>query len=167
MNKEELMTLLMPQGTSHCSCLEHCFLFYMHHRGAGQMTKGAKIAWRYMSRVQSSSECASLWLRNGACEQRFGFTQVRKSFLKSRRHFSRRSFRKIHCWLWLLDKREIDRLFSEPSRCFRIGHAQLCGFLEILKKDRTCCFCFLPRRSISYFFGASHEAFQFRGPRII
>ncbi len=27
MNKEELRTLLMPQGTSHCSCLEHCFLF--------------------------------------------------------------------------------------------------------------------------------------------
>ncbi len=27
MNKEELMTLAMLQGTSHCSCLEHCFLF--------------------------------------------------------------------------------------------------------------------------------------------
>ncbi len=27
MNKEELTTLPMPQGTSHCSCLEHCFLF--------------------------------------------------------------------------------------------------------------------------------------------
>ncbi len=27
MNKEELITLLTPQGTSHCSCLEHCFLF--------------------------------------------------------------------------------------------------------------------------------------------
>ena len=27
MNKEELMTLPMLQGTSHCSCLEHCFLF--------------------------------------------------------------------------------------------------------------------------------------------
>ena len=26
-NKEELMTLPMPQGTSHCSCLEHCLLF--------------------------------------------------------------------------------------------------------------------------------------------
>ncbi len=26
MNKEELTTLLTPQGTSHCSCLEHCFL---------------------------------------------------------------------------------------------------------------------------------------------
>ncbi len=26
MNKEELMTLPTPQGTSHCSCLEHCFL---------------------------------------------------------------------------------------------------------------------------------------------
>ncbi len=28
MNKEELMTLPTLQGTSHCSCLEHCFLFY-------------------------------------------------------------------------------------------------------------------------------------------
>ncbi len=27
MNKEELMTLTTPHGTSHCSCLEHCFLF--------------------------------------------------------------------------------------------------------------------------------------------
>ncbi len=27
MNKEELTTLLTPQGTSHCDCLEHCFLF--------------------------------------------------------------------------------------------------------------------------------------------
>ncbi len=27
MNKEELMTLLTRQGTSHCSCLEHCILF--------------------------------------------------------------------------------------------------------------------------------------------
>ncbi len=27
MNKEELTTLLMLQGTLHCSCLEHCFLF--------------------------------------------------------------------------------------------------------------------------------------------
>ncbi len=27
MNKEELMTLLTPQGTSHCSCLEHSCLF--------------------------------------------------------------------------------------------------------------------------------------------
>ena len=27
MNKEELITLPMPQGTSHCGCLEHCFLF--------------------------------------------------------------------------------------------------------------------------------------------
>ncbi len=27
MNKEELMTLLTPQGTLHCSCLEHSFLF--------------------------------------------------------------------------------------------------------------------------------------------
>ncbi len=27
MNKEELTILLMPQGTLHCSCLEHCFLF--------------------------------------------------------------------------------------------------------------------------------------------
>ena len=27
MNKEELTTLPMPQGTWHCSCLEHCFLF--------------------------------------------------------------------------------------------------------------------------------------------
>ncbi len=27
MNKEELMTLPTPQGTSHCSCLEHWFLF--------------------------------------------------------------------------------------------------------------------------------------------
>ncbi len=27
MNKEELMTLPTPQGTSHCSCLEHCFSF--------------------------------------------------------------------------------------------------------------------------------------------
>ena len=27
MNKEELMTLPTPQGTSHCSCLQHCFLF--------------------------------------------------------------------------------------------------------------------------------------------
>ncbi len=26
MNKEELTTLPMLQGTSHCSCLEHCFL---------------------------------------------------------------------------------------------------------------------------------------------
>ncbi len=29
MNKEELMTLPMPQGTLHCSCLEHCFLFML------------------------------------------------------------------------------------------------------------------------------------------
>ena len=27
-DKEELTTLPTPQGTSHCSCLEHCFLFY-------------------------------------------------------------------------------------------------------------------------------------------
>ncbi len=27
MIKEELTTLLILQGTSHCSCLEHCFLF--------------------------------------------------------------------------------------------------------------------------------------------
>ena len=27
MNKEKLMTLLTLQATSHCSCLEHCFLF--------------------------------------------------------------------------------------------------------------------------------------------
>ncbi len=26
MNKEESTTLPTPQGTSHCSCLEHCFL---------------------------------------------------------------------------------------------------------------------------------------------
>ncbi len=26
-DKEELMTSPTPQGTSHCSCLEHCFLF--------------------------------------------------------------------------------------------------------------------------------------------
>ncbi len=26
MNKEEFIILPMPQGTSHCSCLEHCFL---------------------------------------------------------------------------------------------------------------------------------------------
>ncbi len=26
MYKEELMTLLMLQGTLHCSCFEHCFL---------------------------------------------------------------------------------------------------------------------------------------------
>ncbi len=30
MNKEELMILLTLQGTSHCSCLEHCFLFFQH-----------------------------------------------------------------------------------------------------------------------------------------
>ncbi len=30
MSKEELTTLSMPQGTSHCSCLEHCFLFVLH-----------------------------------------------------------------------------------------------------------------------------------------
>ncbi len=29
MNKEELMTLPMPQGTSHCSCLEHYFLLQL------------------------------------------------------------------------------------------------------------------------------------------
>ncbi len=29
MNKEELMTLPTLQGTSHCSCLEHCFLFIL------------------------------------------------------------------------------------------------------------------------------------------
>ncbi len=28
-DKEELMTLPMLQGTSHCSCLEHCFLFVL------------------------------------------------------------------------------------------------------------------------------------------
>ncbi len=27
-DKEESTTLPTPQGTSHCSCLEHCFLFY-------------------------------------------------------------------------------------------------------------------------------------------
>ncbi len=32
MNKEELKTLLTPQGTSHCSCLEHCFLFQVNRR---------------------------------------------------------------------------------------------------------------------------------------
>ncbi len=32
MNKEELIILPTPQGTSHCSCLEHCFLFWMHLR---------------------------------------------------------------------------------------------------------------------------------------
>ena len=31
MNKEELTTLPMPQGTSHCSCLEHCFLLNLEH----------------------------------------------------------------------------------------------------------------------------------------
>ncbi len=34
MNKEELMTLLTPQGTSHCSCLEHCFLLCAPEQGA-------------------------------------------------------------------------------------------------------------------------------------
>ncbi len=33
MNKEELTTLLTPQGSSHCSCLEHCFLFCCSVRG--------------------------------------------------------------------------------------------------------------------------------------
>ncbi len=32
MNKEEFMTLPMPQVTSHCSCLEHCFLFWVRDR---------------------------------------------------------------------------------------------------------------------------------------
>ncbi len=33
MNKEELMILPTPQGTSHCSCLEHCLLFLAYSRG--------------------------------------------------------------------------------------------------------------------------------------
>ena len=32
MNKEELTTLPTPQGTSHCSCLEHCFLLQVWRR---------------------------------------------------------------------------------------------------------------------------------------
>ena len=36
MNKEEeLMSSLMPQGTLHCSCLEHCFLFASMKRTFG------------------------------------------------------------------------------------------------------------------------------------
>ena len=31
-NKEELTTLRAPQGTSHCSCHEHCFLFGYRRR---------------------------------------------------------------------------------------------------------------------------------------
>ncbi len=31
MNKEELMILPTPQGTSYCSCLEHCFMFVKLH----------------------------------------------------------------------------------------------------------------------------------------
>ncbi len=42
MNKEELMTLLTPQGTSHCSCLEHCFLFATAVRLPLHNTKSAK-----------------------------------------------------------------------------------------------------------------------------
>ncbi len=36
MNKEELMTLPTLQGTSHCSCLEHCFSFEMSGYCANQ-----------------------------------------------------------------------------------------------------------------------------------
>ena len=38
MNNEELTTLPTPQGTSHCSCLEHCFLF-IHNTGANHVGK--------------------------------------------------------------------------------------------------------------------------------
>ncbi len=36
MNKEELMTLLMPEGTSHCSFLGHCFLFLWRQRATSK-----------------------------------------------------------------------------------------------------------------------------------
>ncbi len=38
MNKEEFMTLPTPQGISHCSCLEHCFLFCVQG-GRGRVSK--------------------------------------------------------------------------------------------------------------------------------
>ncbi len=43
MNKEELTTLLTPQGTSHCSCLEHCFLFRV-----------TKVLWRCRLRGEAA-----------------------------------------------------------------------------------------------------------------
>ena len=39
MNKEELTTLPTPQGTSHCSCLEHCFLFFSLQREVNYLYK--------------------------------------------------------------------------------------------------------------------------------
>ncbi len=48
MNKDELMTLPTPQGTSHCSCLEHCFLLQCvvwQGRGGGRVEGRTASGW--------------------------------------------------------------------------------------------------------------------------
>ncbi len=62
MNKEELMTLPTPQGTSHCSCIEHCFLF-MKNTGDGKGTharersRSMTCSWIFMLHGVSLSRC--------------------------------------------------------------------------------------------------------------
>ncbi len=45
MNKEELTILPTPQGTSHYSCLEHCFLFVL--QDSDDTMKFTQYLWVY------------------------------------------------------------------------------------------------------------------------
>ncbi len=56
MNKEELTTLPTLQGTSHCSCLEHCFLFAVE-TGAAEIP--GKILGLRLRNVEHEDETAS------------------------------------------------------------------------------------------------------------
>ncbi len=45
MNKEELTTLLTPKGTSHCSCLEHCFLLVLADQCGGNLRASSRTQY--------------------------------------------------------------------------------------------------------------------------
>ncbi len=55
MNKEELTTLPTLQGTSHCSCLEHCFSFCLRRRRGSTGGAGSRTT------VSSAPGPAGLW----------------------------------------------------------------------------------------------------------
>ncbi len=60
MNKEELMTLPV-QGTLHCSCIEHCFLF-KKSLGWGWGMGGREGATLVGGRRQRSGFCGQVWV---------------------------------------------------------------------------------------------------------
>ncbi len=49
MNKEETTVLPTPQGTSHCSCLEHCFLFEKLSRASNCHELPPQLIWVHLN----------------------------------------------------------------------------------------------------------------------